>query len=538
MRVIQAGKVAWSVSTGLAAIAIAAGGCGGGGSPDGIPGLRTLNPQAATPTIDPDSVTVSVSRSEATPVIATESPVSPIPDALDPEGPWLIGINGEDRLIALNTDGTGPTALGHQPFWDSYPDVRPGIELSGTGWIAVRTSASTWPDPPSDISLDLFRLPAVQPIRRIPLFSQEIAARMGDVGKHLQPYDTEPIVGPNWRYEVLYLAVLAERDPPRWSPDGRYLAFVGAIDGPSADVYVYDAQTDQVRRLTDGPDQAALMGWSPDSRWIIHAAASSYMLADGGDIGGFPADAVWAVAPDGTALRRLYEPGRVDLILGWLSDTVFLVEEWSGYIFLHDLRSVDLDTGAEQMHYLGKFYNSVLAPGPEIVVVDAVSDWPSEDEYFPGGLQLVPLDGGGPTQLHPGIETHNARWIEWFPQLDRFFAGGFGPPYLFTSSGEITHTFEDERGRPAVSPDGSWLIFDEERERPGLRLYRSDGRLDRVISEENAFNFVWLPDSAGLYYLVKAGDSNRLMVVAIPDGEPVLVHPNPEFARLVLVQGH
>jgi len=277
------------------------------------------------------------------------------------------------------------------------------------------------------------------------------------------------------------------------------------------------------------------MGWSPDSRWIIHVEASTYMIADGGEIGGFPGDAVWAAAVDGSELKRLYEPARVEWILGWVADTVFLVEGWSGYIFLHDLRSVDVATGAEQMHYSGKYYNSALASEAAVAVVDAVSDWRSEEEYLPGGLHLVPLDGGEPKQLRTGVQEFNARWLEWFPQLDRFFAGGFGSPYLFTSSGEITHTFEDERGRPAVSPDGSWLIFDEERERPGLRLYRSDGQLDRVISEENAFNFVWLPDSSGLYYLVQAGDSNRLMVVSIPEAETVVLHPNPGLYRFVLV---
>lgn len=37
---------------------------------------------------------------------------------------------------------------------------------------------------------------------------------------------------------------------PVWSPDGRYLAFLGAIEGPSSDVYVYDTATDRVQRLT------------------------------------------------------------------------------------------------------------------------------------------------------------------------------------------------------------------------------------------------------------------------------------------------
>ena len=217
---------------------------------------------------------------------------------------------------------------------------------------------------------------------------------MGDIGEHPQPYEEQPVEGPNWRYEMVYLVVRAERNPPRWSPDGRYLAFAGAIDGPSSDLYVYDTQTDQVRRLTDGPNQAAILGWSPDSRWIIHSEASTYMIADAGEIGGFPAEAVWAAAADASVVKRLYRPAGVEWILGWASDTEFLVQRWSGYIFLHDLRAVDMRTGAERVIYSGNFYNIALAPGPRIAVVNLVSEWLSDVEYFPGGLHLVSLDAG------------------------------------------------------------------------------------------------------------------------------------------------
>lgn len=37
---------------------------------------------------------------------------------------------------------------------------------------------------------------------------------------------------------------------PLWSPDGRYLAIVGAIEGPSSDLYVFDTQTQRFQRLT------------------------------------------------------------------------------------------------------------------------------------------------------------------------------------------------------------------------------------------------------------------------------------------------
>jgi len=116
-------------------------------------------------------------------------------------------------------------------------------------------------------------------------------------------------------------------------------------------------------------------------------------------------------------------------------------------------------------------------------------------------------------------------------------AVGFRFPDLFTPLGEITHTIQTETGRPAVSPDGSWLAFDNERERPGLRLYCADGHMVREVSQESVFNFVWTPDGSGLYYLVKTEQTNRLMVVSVPDGEPIQLHPSPGLYRFVLIEG-
>jgi len=415
-------------------------GCAGTPAPDEGPvsGIRPTTTNGVvgvgTPTqanLNTPGPTISITVS-STGVSSTAS--------LDPDGPWLVGVGGEDRIAVLNTDGTGLTALEHEPLWDPYPDVRQGIEASQLGWIAVRTSASAWPDPPTDISLELFHLPGVRPIKRIPLFSPELLARMDEVGEYLPPYAPETVEGPNWQYDVVYLTVLAERDPPLWSPDGRFLAFTGAIDGPSSDLYVYDTQTDQERRLTDGPNQAAILGWSPDSQWIIHSESSTYMIADGGEIGGFPADAVWAAAADGSEVRRLYGPAGVEWVLGWISDTQFLVHRWSGYIFLHDLQVVDVRTGVFRNIYSGDVYNSVLAPGPRMVVVDAVTEGQSDND-LPGGLQLIPMDGGRPKPLRPGVEALNAARLEWIAPLGQFLGGGFGSPFLFTSAGEITQTF-------------------------------------------------------------------------------------------------
>jgi dipeptidyl aminopeptidase/acylaminoacyl peptidase len=57
---------------------------------------------------------------------------------------------------------------------------------------------------------------------------------------------------------------------PRWSPDGKLLAFTssrGGEKGP-AQLYVLPADGGEARRLTDGTEDVTQLAWSPDSTRI------------------------------------------------------------------------------------------------------------------------------------------------------------------------------------------------------------------------------------------------------------------------------
>jgi dipeptidyl aminopeptidase/acylaminoacyl peptidase len=62
---------------------------------------------------------------------------------------------------------------------------------------------------------------------------------------------------------------------PRWSPDGRWLAFVSNRDGETetahGELYVLPANGGEPRRLTDGKEGVESIAWSPDSRRIAFA---------------------------------------------------------------------------------------------------------------------------------------------------------------------------------------------------------------------------------------------------------------------------
>jgi dipeptidyl aminopeptidase/acylaminoacyl peptidase len=63
---------------------------------------------------------------------------------------------------------------------------------------------------------------------------------------------------------------------PRWSPDGRWLAFVSNRDGEDekkakAQLYVMAADGGEPRKLTDGKESVDSVAWSPDSQRIAFA---------------------------------------------------------------------------------------------------------------------------------------------------------------------------------------------------------------------------------------------------------------------------
>ena len=54
---------------------------------------------------------------------------------------------------------------------------------------------------------------------------------------------------------------------PTWSPDGRFIAF-SAVVGGLTDIYIYDLETKELKKMTDDPYSDLYPVWSPDGRAI------------------------------------------------------------------------------------------------------------------------------------------------------------------------------------------------------------------------------------------------------------------------------
>lgn len=86
---------------------------------------------------------------------------------------------------------------------------------------------------------------------------------------------------------------------PKWSPDGRFIAFDGrALAGSGAyDIFVMDAAGGTPRALTSGPMQNSRPAWSADGRSIYFASDRSGTLQ------------IWKMAATGGAARQITRNG-------------------------------------------------------------------------------------------------------------------------------------------------------------------------------------------------------------------------------------
>ena len=83
----------------------------------------------------------------------------------------------------------------------------------------------------------------------------------------------------------------AFEESPRWSPDGKHIAFVSTRNG-NQEIYSADADGKNVKRLTNEPAMDNNPSWSPDGSQLAFCSARHgnfeiyTMKADGSDVPG------------------------------------------------------------------------------------------------------------------------------------------------------------------------------------------------------------------------------------------------------------
>ena len=479
--------------------------------------LACLAAGSSPPNSQPSAATLPAeSSSSPTPAKTTSPTEAAAPKTETPSfpnrpfsasGPWVV-IASDDRLSAMNADGSGLTTL-----WDIYGEGLNIDELllypsPAGGHVAI-------------IQIDQ-RFEGSAPILKL----LELPAGTLQTIANLMPKATQG--GANGNDEATQVwAAVGLKNRLAWSSDGRWLAFNAAIEGPSADVYVYDTTNGRIARLTDGPDQSTDLAWSPDHGYIVHSVARSLYYGYSGI--GYDMLGAWAVPPDpAKSPLHLYDHAFLGFenILGWLDDARYLGDsldgEELGNCGYFNLRTVDVLKGEGPQLLAGHY--SLRAFDPETGTALLVL-WPTLKDFdcsisLEAGVYLFDL-GSREASLLPEVVADAILGVTWSREAGLFFLSGGEELVGVDPTGKVSRfpSIEDLfDSAPVVRPGGDvWAL-------PGGSV---DGtlavgtRAGQLIGLDvtDAHSPFWSPDGSWLFFF----DSLHLYAAPAPSFAPALI---------------
>ncbi|MCP4417685.1 MAG: hypothetical protein GY805_13765 [Chloroflexi bacterium] len=327
-----------------------------------------LTPEPApepTATALPDTVIEATKIPQATAV--------PVVDGLRSGEPWIVMANF-NGIFAANSDGSAITQLSE--------------DLVAYGQNSLLAEIS-----PDRQWLGYVTVEAERPILKvIELRSQNertVTPLISDISVPPDaPFDCLGADGASDPCQAYYTV-----GPMAWSPNGRQLAFIGAHDGPTSDLYVYDLAEDQVRQLTNGPAHAANPIWSPDGQYIFHRGVS---FAFGSGVA--EVTAAWSARADGGGVVTLHgDPESTwETILGWQGDHTILIHS-EAFPCAKNLRAINVATGVTTTlweHTFGKDFLAYAPRAETLLFSDGSVAGCGDDDFENDGVFFMsPIDG-------------------------------------------------------------------------------------------------------------------------------------------------
>ena len=271
--------------------------------------------------------------------------------------------------------------------------------------------------------------------------------------------------------------------PPRWSPDGKWIAFQKG-DGLRYDIFVLPAAGGEPRKLTNERNIIRGLAWLPDSAGVVYSSSG------GSTIPYLPPMTLWEVHLNG-GLPRQISPA----------------EAWYEQPDIHP--SGLLSAAMMRMHFdLWKFPFEG-APAENVRRATQITRQTGQvltPTSSPDGNDIAFLsDSGG----------HSNLWVS-----------SVGNPTLRQI------TFEDEPtvsvGVPVWSPDGRSIAFVSSKGRIGfdfgIWLINPDGTNQRNIAKQG-LGVAWSPDSQWIYYAESS--AGPLYKISSSGGLPIKVRSEP-----------
>jgi hypothetical protein len=442
-----------------------------------------------------------------TPAPATQTPTAAVlPEpALSSDGPWLL-VNTAQGLWAANSDGSGGTLLTAGRVLIPGPLSEAASPVGGN--IAYLTSTDftqAYGNYPN-LKLNILTLPDPHPVATLPL--------------------TSPQTEPTAQNPSDILRAMVERKSFAWSPEGKRLAYIGAAQGPSADLYEYLTATGATLRLTDGPDQAYGPLWSPDGKWIVQTAAAGF-----GTGAGIAVTGIYAARADGSGVISLYDVSHNsggEYGIGWLNANTLVTNSWFITCGPSNVRLVDLSAQKADLAFEGCLSAAAVAPGRGTLLFAQSPDTARFNQNPQPGLFIL-SDGARKPRL---LIDADFREIVWSEGSRNFLARtADNNLYEISSGGDTQLLSVQEPQIPTVSPNGQyWVLADAftPNSLSGVWIGEYGKDFHQIFSDKITPGQIFFsPPGDALYFLDPGGNLYRAQA---PDWTPALLAKNLPLA--------
>ncbi len=452
-----------------------------------VPSTQVPLTAASAPTALP-----SVSPAVQLPTIPAASPVPTKPAApasLNAHGPYIL-FKGQGGIWITNPDGGFATRIS---AYDVQGDLRHAISPAGDKMALVVSTEQ-------GLDLVLVTIPSgeTETITHLIRISPEEKANAVSAKSF-----------------VLY--AIRDYDSVAWQPGrGDLLAFIGAMKGPSADLYLYDTHSKEIKQLTNGPSQAVLPAWSPDGKYILHFGVS-WVQPLGGAIGNAnQLDGAWSVqVSDGKVITLPKPVSTYPTFVGWQDASHFLIYDVDETCSRNTLRSVDVPSGKSAALMKKSFYTGIALSPQNGALLFSGNDAAGCPNALGDGVYLLLPGQTTPTKLLDKI-AYEGRWL---PESGVFLAY---PEALISADGSTRYEppVYEASYNPAVSTKGyqAWEVIQNQQ---GRAMVRIPGGEWQKVMDGMVKQLIW--DSATGETLLIALEDGSLYAASFPDFTPRLV---------------
>ncbi len=434
------------------------------------------------------------------------TPTSELP--LRTDGPYFSyfrKVEGVYQFVMMDADGGGRKiiSLPKEIENDQLTNSAGLRNVSPDGkWLAFYTgSAGNISDLNTgaklDLALNLLDLETGSKLMVAHLLSKDYPNNFVEAAKQLNDKNKTP--------ESLMMAFLnGITHAVGWSPDGRYLAFAGQMDGLSSDLYVYDTIQHTVQRLTDGSEELQWVSWSPDGKWILHG--SVYWVGEGMNFD------IYAAALNGSSVRYISTAALYRGVEHWLNNDMYFEYDAQNGPGAYGLRLVNITTGEKIKIWDGMFRSfefdhtgkwiALMAWGPD------QSPYLQPDSNFISGPYLIDVNTLKKTKIDiPNHSAFDYKITSFSFGKQAFVFIPYNPSsssYFMSENDELTSQY---LGSPtiSVSPDYKyWAAVTNQ----DIKIFSTGN----ILVNDIAFHFqstqipdlTWRPDGSGLFLICES----------------------------------